>query len=59
MKEEKETLSDAQKKALASNLNALYVYLDAFMDQMTEEEIIEWTKVLRELDPNFEKEEDD
>jgi hypothetical protein len=53
------TLPDKEKKELSSNINAIYVYLDTFLDKMTEEEISGWTKVLRELDPNFEKLEDE
>lgn len=56
---EKPTLTEKEKEALSKNLDALYIYLDTFMDQMSEEEIHGWSEVLRELDPEFEKIEDD
>lgn len=55
-------LTEEQRKALPQNVDALYIYLDAFMDEMTEEEKKMWLTVLKELDPDFEKnetEEDD
>lgn len=56
---EKPTLTEEEKKALSKNVDALYIYLDTFMDQMSEEEIRAWSEVLRELDPEFEKIEED
>lgn len=56
---EKPTLTEEEKKALSKNIDALYIYMDTFMDEMTQDEIDAWGKILKELDPEFEKIEED
>lgn len=44
------------KKALSLNIDALYIYVDAFIHEMTLEEIAAWEAIIKELDPNYENE---
>lgn len=48
-------MTEEQKKELANNIEALYAYLDMFLDSMTKEEIKTWKEILTNIDPEFKK----
>lgn len=47
-------MTEEQKKEIAENIDAIYVYLDMHLDEMTKEEVKSWKEILKELDPNYE-----
>jgi hypothetical protein len=53
------TMTDAQKKEISENLDALYTYLDLYLDTMTNDEILAWKEVLKTIDPNYQNTEDE
>lgn len=45
-------LPDEEIKMLTSNLDAVYVYLDLYIDSMSDEEVLFWKQILQEIDPD-------
>ena len=48
-------LSEEDRERITKDLDALYLYLDVYLDTMTSDELLVWMKVLEELDPNYKK----
>lgn len=48
-------LSEEDRERITKDLDALYLYLDVYLDTMTSDEVLVWMKVLEELDPNYKK----
>lgn len=51
-------ISEDDRKMLENNIDTLYVYLDLFMDTMSEEELLAWQEILEKLDPEYSKNND-
>jgi hypothetical protein len=47
------------KKITEEELDAIYQYLSISFDEMEEDEKMMWTKILMEVDPEFNTEEDE
>ena len=45
-------LPDEEIKMLTSNLDAVYVYLDLYIDSMSDEEVLFLKQILQEMDPD-------
>lgn len=39
-------ITDEEINMLANNLDAIYVYLDLYIDSMTDEEVLNWEYIL-------------
>lgn len=46
-------ISEDDRKMLENNIDTLYVYLDLFMDTMSEDELQAWQEILEKLDPEY------
>ena len=52
-------MTEEQKREIAENIDALYIYLDMHLDEMTKEEVQAWKEIIKQIDPNFEIENDE
>ena len=50
-------MTEEEKKQILDNLDAIYEFLDLFLEDMKIEEVDAWEKVLKKIDPNFENQE--
>lgn len=53
------SMTEEQKREIAENIDALYIYLDMHLDEMTKEEVQAWKEIIKQIDPNFEIENDE
>jgi len=52
-----QNILEEDRQVLVNNIGTLYAYLDMHLDSMTGEEAVLWQTLLKELDPNFENQE--